>query len=280
LAAADTIYVYRGPAGGFFAPAGALTAPVQQSFAQVDGRWRLADRAVLDGEFALSTQDRNTFSPLDDDDNGGNAGRLSIDLVPTPLSAFGRGLGELTARAEHRHLGDHFTSPGRIDASFTYDRDWNLPTRETGLAEDRTSGQLSFRPVRQLALLQLSGPVTATAARLRVDSAVDTGLAEGRLERQTANAASRVLFFLPSARYEEEERIDPLAGSGTRYRLAGGDLGVDALGPLRLSIGVEQRVDDRKPAAFADTTADWARETDAVTRRGSLSLPPTSPSST
>ncbi|MDZ4804620.1 MAG: hypothetical protein SGI90_07170, partial [Candidatus Eisenbacteria bacterium] len=292
LAAADTIYVYRGPAGGRFAPAGALTAPVQQSFGQVDGRWRLADRGVLDGEFALSTLDRNTFSSQDDDDNAGNAGRIGLDILPIPLAALGRSLGELSARAEHRHLGENFSSPGRIDPSFTYDRDWNLPTRAPGLAEDRTSGLLTYRPVPEISLrgdlarlsgsgrsadrrllsVDATGRVTATGTLLVVDSAVDTARAEGRLERQTARVVSRVRFLVPSVRYEAEERVDPIAGVGTRYRLAGGDLGIDAVGPLRLSIGAERRVDDRRSAAAADSGLGWLRDTDAVTRKGSLSL--------
>lgn len=292
LAAADTIYVYRGPSGGRFAPAGALTSPIQQSFGQLDGRWRLGDRAIIDGELALSTLDRNTFSTQDDDDNSGNAGRLGVDVLPIPLAAWGRQLGELSARAEHRHLGQDFSSPGRIDPSFTYDRDWNLPTRTAGVGEDRTNGLVTWRPVptlrlqgdlaglsgsgrsadRRVVSAELSGQVTATGALLVVDSAIDTGLVDGRLERQTAAASSKIGFLVPSARYEAEERVDPLAGAGTRYWLAGGDLGIDALGPLRMSVGAEWRVDDRRAAAAADSGQDWSRDTDAVTRRGSLSL--------
>ncbi|HEX7878150.1 MAG TPA: hypothetical protein VF720_02000, partial [Candidatus Eisenbacteria bacterium] len=281
----------RGPQGGEFAPAGALTSPGQQSMGQVDGRWRLGDRATIDGEFALSGQDLNTFSPIDDDDNSGNAGRLNLAVAPVPLAFSGLRLGDIAATAEHRHLSEHFAPLGRIDASFTYDRDWNLPPRTGGLAEDRTGGVVTWRPIVPLSLIgdlahlsgsgrssdrrnaraELSGRVSATGSLLVVDSEVDTGTADGRLTRETLGARSRVKFLVPSARYEAEERTDPVSGVGARYWLGGGDIGVDGLGPVHLTIGAERRVDDRKGAAGSDTLG-WQEDTDAVTKRGSLSL--------
>jgi hypothetical protein len=288
LAGQDTVYVYRGPSAGEFAPAGALVAPSTQSLGQLDVAWSLGDRGRASGEFALSGRDLNTLSPLDDDDNAGRAGRLELALEPLALSAFGRGLGDLALDLDYRSLSESFTALGRLDASFLYDRDWNLPGRGAGTAETRRSGTLRYRPVPALRLsaeraglsgggrdadrtlygAELSGRVTGAATLLLVDSALDTGRVEGRLDRRTAAARTTVGRFTPGVRYEREERTEPVAGRGTRYETAGGDLAVRGPGPVRLSMGLDRRIDD----AREDGAVRFARDTRAWTRRAALDL--------
>lgn len=288
LAGADTVYVYRGPQLGEFAPAGALLPPVEQSLVQGDVRWSIGGRAELKGEAAFSSRDQNTFSPFDDGDNDGRAGRFEFRLKPVALRAGGRSLGDVDLAAGWRSLGHNFTTPGRLDGSFDYDREWNLPTRAASLAETRRSSELGWRPAegyrlsgelaglsgggreadRRLARLEFQKRLALSAAWLTVDSRLDSGGASGRLERWNGDARTRLGPLTPAARWESQERRVPGPGQGERYRLGGGDLALERSGPVQLSVGYERRDTDLSPAA--DST--WRRDSESTTKRGRLAL--------
>ncbi len=277
LAGVDTVYVYRGPNLGEYAPAGGLTQPVSLGSGHVSAAVRLGDRGRVTGEFALSGRDLNTLSSRDDDDNDGSAGVLDMTFQPRENI-------DLSARL--RNLGRNFATLGRIDDAFSYDREWNLPGRDRPLAESRRDASAAWRPAwgvslgaeagglsgggrsadRRLVRLDRDGATFFSGSVLRVTSAVDSTDHDGRLEREAARAGTRLHRVAPVAYYEREERTAPDTGAGTRYRLGGGDLNFGAFGPLTFSVGVEGRDNDSR-AADAGT---WNTVSRAVTRRGSF----------
>lgn len=285
---AGSVYVYRGPNGGAWAPQGGLTAPVSHDTGHLAARLGLGERAEVSGEFAVSRLDRNTLSALEDDDNNGAAGRLDLKANALPLRLGGRSLGVMDLGGELRNLGRNFSSLGRIDNSFTYDRDWNLPSRGSPLSELRRGASAAWRPRpgwviatelggisgsgrssdRRIHRFERQGRTFGSATLLRVDSGVDSTRFDGRLERDAVRAGTRIGPVAPAFFFEREERVAPESGVGGRYELGGGDITFGAFGPLTLTLGADTRNTDSRGA----DSLSWGRLSHAVTRRGSITL--------
>lgn len=288
LAGADTVFVYRGPNTGAWAPAGGLTQPVSHGMGHGSARLDLPGVLLAEGEFAVSGRDLNTLSPLDDDDNEGSAGRLNLRSAPLPLRFGGRDFGAIEIGGHLRNLGSHFASLGRIDESFAYDREWNLAGRSGPIAENRREVTGLYRPRpgtiasgewgglsgggresdRRLYRFERAGTSFGSVAVLRVDSGVDSTNFSGRLERETARTGTRVWRVAPVAYYEREERLAPETGTGGRYTLGGGDLTFGPFGPLTFSLGAEARDTDSRGAP----DSLWSKVSRALTRRGTFNL--------
>lgn len=287
-AAGDTVFVYRGANGGAWAPAGGLTQPVALEVGQFTARWAPGAALSAAGELAVSRQDRNTLSALDDGDNNGSAARASLALAPQRVDVGGTSLGTLELGATFRRLGRGFAAPGRLDDVFTYDRDWNLPRRGDAQAESRTEVQTAWRPRpewrvggeggdiaggnatarRGVLRLERTGATFLKGELVRGRSRVDSTVYAGRLERETLRTGTRLSIFQPGAWGEREERLDPALGQGSRYLSGGGDLRVLPLRALEISAGVDGRDDDAR--APGDTP--WQTVSRAVTRRVGLNV--------
>ena len=80
--AISNIYEYVAPIAGVkqgeYEPIIQLVAPVKLQLAVAKGAFRPDDKTAIDFEFAASKNDLNLYSPLDDDDNTGLAGQLSV----------------------------------------------------------------------------------------------------------------------------------------------------------------------------------------------------------
>ncbi|MFO7615645.1 MAG: hypothetical protein R6V75_00155 [Bacteroidales bacterium] len=107
---------------GSYEPMSRLVAPVSKQVITAGTRQALGQRMLFDLEWALTRNDLNTFSPLDDEDNLGlglNAGLRRTDQL-RPDSAL-----VLRSFINYRHTGARFDPVERF-REVEFERDWNL----------------------------------------------------------------------------------------------------------------------------------------------------------
>ncbi|RRO15971.1 hypothetical protein [Flavobacteriaceae bacterium 14752] len=120
-----SIYEFVPPENGLpqgnFEPIQQLIAPQQLQVAMVNGYYNISKKTKVDYELALSDNDKNLFSELDDDNNTGLAARMNItqNLIKTQDSL------SLDIGLDVNFIEDNFTSIQRLfNVEFT--RDWNI----------------------------------------------------------------------------------------------------------------------------------------------------------
>lgn len=234
--------------------------PLPESLDLLTARARRdGERLELDVEWNVSDYDRNLFSPLDDDDNTGDAGRARFAVKDVPAGAVKLGLAATVSTLE-----DRFTSFDKARPSYFY-RDWNLENvalvgREV-LGEVETSvsrgpsrlrygfGRLDrddFEGTKHEGLLGIqSGAAADRAASVR---AFDTRTERSEEVRTRRHATARAAFGLwhvtPEVVYGAEEyREDRAAApdSGLAYRLIGARLASRNLDQVSLGVDLETR---------------------------------------
>jgi hypothetical protein len=135
------IYEYVPPENGVpqgnFAPVTQLTAPTLLQLGVVMGDYQYAKRGKAAFELALSANDENRFSPIDDADNDGIAGRLQLDQQLLDTDADW----QLQAVSTNDFLADDFTSIERL-YNVEFRRDWNI---QEPVAGDRIFTSSGFR---------------------------------------------------------------------------------------------------------------------------------------
>jgi len=118
------VYRYTGPNTGDYIAAVQLIAPRLQRMATFAAGWDISKEFSIEAEAALSTQDKNTFSPLDNNDNNGYAYRVKLNW----LKPFGRGekkANTLRTTLLYEQVEKTFTPIVRW-RSVEFDRDLNL----------------------------------------------------------------------------------------------------------------------------------------------------------
>lgn len=138
-AGSKVVYLYVGKGNGRFVPRRDLPAPQRTRVG--DLRWDLERGGLaLALEGAVSDQDGNVLSPLDDGDNRGGAVIAEATLRPVDLG------GGWTAapRARWRRVSETFHSPGRVRPAF-FTRDWNLTGTEEVVGENLAEGHNELR---------------------------------------------------------------------------------------------------------------------------------------
>jgi len=119
-------YEYVGRANGRFLPVVSLPLPESHSMSNVSvGYTDSKNRMSVKGEFAYSMADNNTFSDLDDGNNGGNAMFMEFALNPYELGMSGANLGTASLQARMRRTGSSFRQIDR-STEVEFDRKWNL----------------------------------------------------------------------------------------------------------------------------------------------------------
>jgi len=120
-----SIYEFVPPENGIpqgnFEPIQQLIAPQNLQVAMVNGYYNISKKTLVDYEMALSENDKNLFSDLDDDNNTGLAARMNItqNLIQTQDSL------KLDVGLDVNFIEDNFTSIQRLfNVEFT--RDWNI----------------------------------------------------------------------------------------------------------------------------------------------------------
>ncbi len=119
--AINNIYEYVGPSLGSYAPIVQLVAPTKLQIAVVNGTYNPSEKTKINFEVAGSKNDLNLFSNIDDSDNDGFAGKLSIAQSITKNDS----LWSLNAFADGDILQKNFKTIERLyNAEFS--RDWNI----------------------------------------------------------------------------------------------------------------------------------------------------------
>jgi hypothetical protein len=270
-----TIYTWVGEGLGEYEPGLRLTAPRTAVLADVGLRARAGKGFALDLEGALSQEDRNTLSSLDDEDNGGAAGRATLAWDSPRFAAPGGPLRLRTAtsfrgeeatfaplgRTREAFLGEvwNFTDSSRADeavgevkARLESEGRWNvagvagLMNREGLFRSERREGSFAWAGQRiPLATFRLE-KVT------REDEADSAGSVTGDLLRERAEVQTRWGALRPGVSFWKEDREDVRGDtrlSGRDEVEVGGNLGV-------------------KPGPGVDAELRWARRTTDVVAQG------------
>jgi hypothetical protein len=117
------IYQYLAPIAGIpqgnYEPIFKLVPPVKLQIATVNGKYTPSEKTTVDFELALSNNDKNLYSSMDDDDNQGIATR--VNARQRLLS----GKGTLDAFANFLYVEQKFQPIERL-FTIEFDRDWSF----------------------------------------------------------------------------------------------------------------------------------------------------------
>ncbi len=136
----DRLGVYRwvGPGKGSYLPIHLIALPARHDLADLHLVTTPWHPLTLEAEYAFTNLDQNTFSPLDDNDNRGQAFQLSGRLQPLKLHLGKASLGQLDMKFKTRFIQNTFRPADRFrKPDFT--RYWNLYS-----APDQGAQELSF----------------------------------------------------------------------------------------------------------------------------------------
>jgi hypothetical protein len=117
------IYQYVEPVAGVpqgnYEPIVRLIAPTKIQIATVLGKYNPGEKTLIDFELGVSNNDLNLFSPLDDDNNKGVAGKLNFRqrllTKEWQIDAFGN----------YQYVQENFKTIERL-FNIEFNRDWNL----------------------------------------------------------------------------------------------------------------------------------------------------------
>jgi hypothetical protein len=165
-AAIGRIYEYIAPENGIpqgnYEPIIRLTPPTKIQIATVLGKYNPSEKTYVDFEGGISNNDLNLYSPVDDGDNQGLAGKINAK------QRLYTGKWELDAFANYQFVQKEFRTIERL-FNIEFDRDWNLNgiipnnANQSYLISGATfrlpqKGQLNY----QLEKLEFSGSFTGT----------------------------------------------------------------------------------------------------------------------
>jgi hypothetical protein len=161
------VYKWVAPEGGIqqgsYMPYTRLTAPRSKQVIVAGGREKISQRMEFDVEMAMTRNDLNTFSELDDSDNTGygfTAGINRLDPLKNDSSWY------LSSSLEYRAVGKRFDPVERF-RPVEFERDWNI-SEDIQISNEnflRTSlalkGRDSLMANYQLEFLNFSGSYNA-----------------------------------------------------------------------------------------------------------------------
>lgn len=121
--ASGRVYRYVSPIGGInqgnYMPFVKLNAPNSLQVISLNGNYSVKDKTFIKTNFAYSNKDLNLYSPIDDNNNNGFAGKLQVKqvLINKPW--------KLTAKVNAETIQNKFNTIERIQ-NIEYNRDWNI----------------------------------------------------------------------------------------------------------------------------------------------------------
>jgi hypothetical protein len=135
--AVGKIYEYVAPISGIqqgnYEPIVRLIAPTKIQMATVLGKYNPSEKTILDFELALSNNDQNLYSNLDDTNNKGFAGKFNgkqrLFTGKTKIDAF----------ANYQLVQENFKTIERL-YNIEFNRDWNITSLLEGNQSYLTSG--------------------------------------------------------------------------------------------------------------------------------------------
>lgn len=127
-------FKYVGSGNGSYIASKRLRTPSSQSIASFDLDIRDSEYITIQTEIGLSSKDKNTFSPLNDNDNSGSALLLKGVFNTTSPDEGG-----IIFDAYFRRIAEEFNRVDRID-EIEFDRKWNKPVALEGTETILESG--------------------------------------------------------------------------------------------------------------------------------------------
>lgn len=141
--AINNIYEYVGPIAGIlqgnYEPIVQLVAPERLQIAVVNGQYQPNKKTDVFFELAASKKDNNLFSNLDDNNNDGFAGKLTVNRYLIKSDS----LWNLSALVDADFVQKDFRTIQRLYRA-EFGRDWNLDTDDTNQRNFSFGNQLLF----------------------------------------------------------------------------------------------------------------------------------------
>ncbi|UCF78724.1 MAG: hypothetical protein JSW03_00145 [Candidatus Eiseniibacteriota bacterium] len=279
-------YTYAGLGQAEYVPGRRLVPPASKSVADLRTTVSVGGFDVA-GEFALSRNDLNTFSSLNDDDNLGRAAVVSLSSGQRELSVANRSLGRVRLRGDFRTLDENFRTFGNLNRAFD-NENWAIPdTSLRSQGERRFQMGTDYSPVENLTLSvqhgRLSSPSGLSSTRNvysselsgrlwlsgRLETAAsDAGGAGGSVSTRTVKSLNSRLTgwrVVPSFKYYSEVR-ESGGGTGMTADEVGG--GLSSAWSFPLAVRVEEKYRVEHLGAGGNRTRSY----DAVTHSAALEL--------
>jgi len=147
--AISNIYEYVAPVGGVpqgnYEPITQLVAPERLQIAVLNGQYKPTEKTDVFFELAGSKNDVNLFSSLDDNDNDGYAGKLTLKQKVISSDS----LWNLSALVDADFIQENFRTIQRLYRA-EFNRDWNLNTTESNIINENYGNQMLLTTGLQL----------------------------------------------------------------------------------------------------------------------------------
>jgi hypothetical protein len=117
--ATGRIYEYVGTNLGDYSPVIQLVAPNKLQLAVINASYNPSEKTVVDAEIALSQNDKNLFSSIDDDNNDGIASKVNWQQTIIDKKW------DLKSNLFFESIAENFQSIERF-RNIEFDRDWNI----------------------------------------------------------------------------------------------------------------------------------------------------------
>ncbi len=219
----------NGVPSGTHEPVTLLVTPKKLQIASMGGSHRISVNTEATFELALSNNDLNTFSALDNENNTGMAFRTGIDNL-FPLDSEGH---SVAAGIEYEFAGNRFATTERYRPP-EYERDWNLSDLAGTADEHRLGWYAGYERNNRFArymgeylalpgifsgllnTLEASVPVAGFEGSLDLSYlSTETPVEGSGFIRHTAEVSRPLWVLILGVRSEGEDNRKELAGSGS-----------------------------------------------------------------
>ena len=119
------VYKWKGIGRGSYLPIKLLPLPTKQQMTDIQLDYKFNDKVKFKSEYAISTLDQNILSRFSDEDNTGQALKLSASTESLPIKLFNSKLGKIAFSADGRFIENNFNPVDRINQP-EFNRYWNL----------------------------------------------------------------------------------------------------------------------------------------------------------
>lgn len=137
---------------GDYMPIKVLVLPRLLQVMDIKTEFKLSKGVKLYSENAISSDDKNRFSPIDDEDNFDLASKSGLRMTNIKVGDSAR----LNVDVSHKYVGQRFRNVDRIN-KIEYGREWNFDDLAEQQMENVTEAVLDFKYKRDLRLLANAG---------------------------------------------------------------------------------------------------------------------------
>ncbi|MCB9250501.1 MAG: hypothetical protein H6613_19135 [Ignavibacteriales bacterium] len=137
-------FKFVGIGQGSYQPIKLLPLPEKNQLGNILVEYSPFEKVKLNLEVAASSYDKNTYSPIDDNDNNGFARNFKLIIDPLDFQLFNTNLGKVSGSYRDRFLDNKFKSIDRIN-EIEFDRDYNIGF-STSKEESLRELQLNYKP--------------------------------------------------------------------------------------------------------------------------------------